>query len=169
MVERAWDGDAVLADLITHSVASTPTGRQPLLVDVGELTDVVEGGNGGWLDLETGIAWPQEIIDDGDADDIPDPEEDPDRWLEIGLPGSKDAWQDMADFADSAIAASARPELEQAIHGSGAFKRFQATLNRHPGLRVHWRVHSSERQTGRARAWLADAGYDAITPTRTAT
>jgi hypothetical protein len=39
-------------------------------------------------------------------------------------------------------------------------------LNRHPDLRVHWRVHSSERRTGRARAWLADAGYDPLCPTR---
>lgn len=89
LAERDWDGDAVLADLIGHSVASTPTGRQPLVVDVGEFADVVEGGNGGWLDLETGIAWPQEIIDDGAVEDLPDPEEDPDRWLEIGLPAAR--------------------------------------------------------------------------------
>lgn len=75
----------------------------------------------------------------------------------------------MADFAEAEVAAGARRELEQAIHGSGAFKRFQATLDRHPGLRVHWRVHTSERRTGRARAWLADAGYDAISPTRPTT
>jgi hypothetical protein len=62
LVERGWDGDAVLADLVSQSLASTPTGRQPLLVDVGELADVIEGGSGGWLDLGTGIAWPQEIM-----------------------------------------------------------------------------------------------------------
>ena len=74
----------------------------------------------------------------------------------------------MADFAESSAAANASDELQRAIRGAGAFSRFQATLNRYPDLRVHWRVHSSERQTGRARAWLADAGYDAICPTRAA-
>ena len=33
---------------------------------------------------------------------------------------------------------------------------------RHETYRVHWRVFSTERRSGRARAWLADQGYDAV-------
>jgi hypothetical protein len=49
-----------------------------------------------------------------------------------------------------------------ALDGKGAFRRFQSALNRHEAYRVHWRVLSYERRTGRARAWLAAQGYDAI-------
>jgi homoserine kinase len=52
--------------------------------------------------------------------------------------------------------------LAAALEGKGAFRRFQCLLNRHETYRVHWRVFSTERRSGRARAWLADQGYDAV-------
>ena len=159
---RGWDGDDVLAQLLTSTTDGVVTGRSAVVVDLEELGEVMAGGQGGWLDLGSGFAWPQEILDDDGPEDVSGPEDDPDRWLEIGMSGSRDAWQDMADFLDTITAGGARDDLELAIHGSGAFKRFQPALDRHSELRAPWRVHSSERYIGRARAWLADSGYDAV-------
>ena len=49
--------------------------------------------------------------------------------------------------------------LEIAISGRGAFRRFKDVLARWPGELDRWYAFSAERQRGRARAWLADAGY----------
>ena len=49
--------------------------------------------------------------------------------------------------------------LEIAISGRGAFRRFKDVLARWPGELDRWYVFSAERHRGRARAWLADAGY----------
>ena len=101
-------------------------------------------------------------------DDVPGPDDEPERWLELPFVDSRVAWQDMADFVDAVTDARAAFDLESAVHGSSAFSRFQRALDEHPDLRVHWRIHSSERHTGRARAWLDEAGYDAVPPASTA-
>jgi Uncharacterised protein family (UPF0158) len=161
LTARGWDGDNVLAELITATVTASPTGRRLLAVDLDMLGDVLADGSGGWLDLGSGYAWPQDLLDDGALEDILGPEQEPDRWLGIGFGGSHDAWQDMADYVASLADGPAATDLSQAIDGRGAFRRFQKALDKYSDLRVHWRVHSSEVRTGRARAWLADAGYDA--------
>ena len=46
-----------------------------------------------------------------------------------------------------------------AISGRGAFRRFKDVLALWPGELDQWYAFSAERQRGRARAWLADAGY----------
>jgi hypothetical protein len=49
--------------------------------------------------------------------------------------------------------------LEIAISGRGAFRRFKDVLARWPGELDRWYAFSAEHRGGRARAWLADAGY----------
>lgn len=56
----------------------------------------------------------------------------------------------------------ARDDLQVAVDGKGAFRRFHAALYRHEANRVDWRVWSSERRMGRTREWLANEGYDPI-------
>ena len=68
----------------------------------------------------------------------------------------------MADFTAELTDPRVRGDLAAALEGKGAFRRFQAALNRHDTYWVHWRVFSTERRSGRARAWLADQGYDAV-------
>ena len=43
--------------------------------------------------------------------------------------------------------------------GGGAFRRFKDVLHRWPDLVDRWYGFSDDRRIGRARAWLADAGY----------
>jgi hypothetical protein len=158
---RAWTGDLELAEQLEALQADRPTGKQLLAVALEDLADLLDGEEGGWLDLESGVCWPQEILDGG-ADEVPDPESDPGRWLSVFAVGSRAAWQDMADFA----ALQPDPvgdQLRHALKGRGAFGRFRQTLDRYPSLLIHWRVLSNERRIGRARAWLADAGYDSTT------
>lgn len=161
-MERDYDGDAALAQQLTGEASGDGTGRQPLVVDLEDLATVM-GDGGGWLDLRTGFAWPQEIIDLGDTDDVPDPEEDPDSGLWIPATDSRDAWQDMAEYIDTLDDQAAADDLRAAIEGKGAFACFQKTLDRHSQWRAAWRVFTSERRAGRTRAWLAaDTSYDAI-------
>jgi hypothetical protein len=160
--QRDFDGDTALAKQLTAASARTGTGREPLVVDLDDLAHVM-GDGGGWLDLATGFAWPQEVIDLGDTDEVPDPEEYPDSGLWIPATDGRDAWQDMADFIDTLDDQQAADDLRAAIHGSGAFGRFQKTLDRHSQWRAAWRVFTSERRAGRTRAWLADdTNYDPI-------
>ena len=49
--------------------------------------------------------------------------------------------------------------LTIAIRGRGAFRRFKDELARWPGELERWHAPSEERQRGRARSWLATAGY----------
>jgi hypothetical protein len=50
---------------------------------------------------------------------------------------------------------------ERLIKGRGAFRRFKDELARWPGELERWHAMSEERQRGRARSWLAAAGYRA--------
>ena len=49
-----------------------------------------------------------------------------------------------------------------AIEGRGAFRRFKDVLARGPGELDRWCSYGDDRQRGRARAWLAEAGHQPI-------
>jgi hypothetical protein len=140
LTERGWEGDVLLADLLTTTAAGGSTGRSRISVELDDLADVLEAGVGGMLDLRTGQSWSQEVIDAVGLEQIGGPDEDPERWLEIGWGSSRDAWQDMSDFTDSVAGDPAFDTLTAAIDGRGAFRRFQAALDWHPRLRAPWRV-----------------------------
>ena len=161
--ERDWLGDDVLIELLTAAATGTETGRGWLVVDLDMLGDVLGDQRGGYLDLTTGTVWPIELVEDGQVEGL-DPYEDPDPqlWLEVPGEGSRNAYCDMADFTAELTDLRVRGDLVAALDGKGAFRRFQGALDRHDTYRVHWRVFSTERLAGRARAWLADHGYDAL-------
>ena len=49
--------------------------------------------------------------------------------------------------------------LRIAVDGKGAFRRFKDVVARWPDEEERWYRFSEERRRGRARQWLADAGY----------
>ena len=161
---RAWAGDAELVELLSALSTSSTTGRRGLQVDLDMLDDVLSNPEGGYLDLETGNVWPMSIVDDGQVEGLAGYGDDPDpqRWLDVVGEGSREAYQDMVDFTESVTEQATRDDLSAALDGRGAFRRFQTALDRHEQYRVHWRVLSTERRSGRARAWLAQQGYDAV-------
>ena len=168
--ERGWDGDDELADQLD---ALLGTGTIPLLrpmpVDLEELAGVLEGDptfGGGRLDLLTGQVWPQAAIDYARETGEEDEEEtdDPARWLWVHCEGSSAGYHDMVDFVGTVDDPGRADRLGIAIEGRGAFRRFKDVLARWPGELDRWYSYADDRQRGRARAWLAEAGYR---PTRT--
>jgi hypothetical protein len=163
--ERGWEGDDVLADQFDALLGSTAMpDLRPLRVDLDELAGILEGDpmdGGGRVDLTTGEVWPAPAVDYaweiGQEDE--NESDDPDKWLWVHCEGSRDGYRDMERFIGTVRDPGRADRLEIAISGPGAFRRFKDVLDRWPGELDRWYAFSAERQRGRARAWLADAGY----------
>jgi Uncharacterised protein family (UPF0158) len=169
LAERDWPGDTELGEQLQALLGIGPTPMlRPLPVD---LADILEGDpthGGGLLDLHTGEVWPQATIDyahdnRGEIAGAPDEDEDPDRWLPVTCEGSHDSYHDMETFIDTLADPNQADRLQIAIQGRGAFRRFKDILGRTPDELDRWFAFSEERQRGRARTWLADAGYKPLT------
>jgi hypothetical protein len=163
--QRAWDGDDELADQLEAQLGSGPVAMlRGLPVDLEELAGILEGDPlsvGGRIDIRTGEVWPRAAIEyaveTGDEDeDTPD---DPERWLAVHGEGSREGYRDMELFIASVEDPGRAERLAIAIRGRGAFRRFKDELARWPGELERWHSFSEERQRGRARSWLAAAGY----------
>lgn len=161
---RWWDGDEELADQLDAALGNGPT---PLLravqVDLDELASMREGDpimGGCRIDLERGGCWPADNDFMGDEEgDEEDDEDDEDRWLYAEPIGSHDGYRDMEIFIATVDDPDIADRLEIAINGRGAFRRFKDVLAWWPEeLQRYYRL-SSERQRGRARAWLASKGF----------
>ena len=161
---RAWAGDDDLADQLDAALSDRPVPMlRPLPVDLEELAGILEcdpAHGGGRIDLRTGEVWPQAAIDYAREEGEEDPDgEDPDRWLPVWCEGSQAAYGDMDNFIEGISDEDRADKLSIAISSRGAFRRFKDVLERWPGELEAWYAFSDERQRGRARAWLAAAGY----------
>ncbi|MFN2478198.1 MAG: UPF0158 family protein [Pseudonocardiaceae bacterium] len=162
--ERGWYGDT---ELVEHLQALLGTGPTPMLrslpIDLEELAGILEGDpihGGGRVDVRTGEVWPRAAIDY--AQEIgkeTEEDEDEERWLWVVCEGSREGYRDMEAFIESLADPDRADRLWIAIQGRGAFRRFKDVLGRTPDELDRWFAFSEERQRGRARAWLADAGY----------
>jgi hypothetical protein len=166
--QRDWDGDAALADQLDAAPgdAALPMLRR-LPVDLDELASVLEGDptqGGGRIEVTTGQVWPasaiEYAIEMGEEDESA--LEDPQRWLGVECHGSRASYHDMEWFITTVDDESRADRLSIAIQGNGAFRRFKDVLARWPGELDRWHAFSQERQRGRAREWLADAGYRVV-------
>ena len=92
------------------------------------------------------------LLDDPGSED-----RHPERWLAVHGEGSREGYRDMELFIASVEDPGRTERL--AITGRGAFRRFKDELARRPGELERWHALSEERQRGRARSWLAAAGY----------
>jgi hypothetical protein len=172
--ERSWPGDDELATALrvaTGDTAATTLGSFP--VDLDDLADVLDGAPGdvdARLDRLTGEVWPAAAIDYAlDVGDEAIDVDDPDRWVVIVPEGSRAGYDDMIDFIATLSDASLIERLERAIDGRAAFRRFRDTLATAPDEFTRWHRFAADRKRGRARAWLADRGYQPHhTPNRTA-
>lgn len=165
---RGWEGDIELADQLNAGLGE---GAIPLLrkvpVDLEELAALLEGDpvrGGGRLDLRTGELWRDDMADDdlADCDDEaaePDADSEAGRWLWFACRGSRAGYRDMEDFIADLPDPRLAQLLRKAIIGPGAFRRFTSVLSRHPDSAERWYAVKEDRLRGRARTWLADAGY----------
>lgn len=168
LIARGWPGDVELAELVDAALAGVALLRRGVPVDLEVLSDALEGdptfSAGAHLDLLNGEIWPEFVIEDMGADQAPDIDAEPDRWVHIWPAGSRDGWRDMTDFIDKVPDSHLGRRLDDAIRGRGAFARFRRVLDDAPDVREAWFAFSDDRRTGRARAWLRDAGFDAVPP-----
>lgn len=167
--DRGWDGD----DLLSEELLATLQGRaegsalRAVPVDLDELavimTDSIGGGEheGGYLNTRTGQAIGSVLTDAAyvGADVVVDVEDDPD-WVVVAPAGSRDGWQDMADFIETVADLDLRRRLEIAIEGTGAVRRFKDVLHQDADERTRqrWYLEREDRNLGRARALLATHG-----------
>ena len=163
---RNLPGDEELAQDLLAGVQGEPPPGQLLPVDLEELSGLIEGdpasNEGGFLDLQTGEVVPAFMIDEAmvGADAVIDFDADPDRWLRVPCEGSRAGWEDMAAYVAGVADSRLREQLERAIEGKGAYRRFRDLIG-DTGLRQTWQEFSDERQIGRARAYLAEQGIRA--------
>jgi hypothetical protein len=162
---RGWDGDDELAEQLEAQLGSGPAAMlRAVPVGLEELAGILEGDPlsvGGRIDIRTGEVWAQAAIDyaleTGEEDEgIAD---DRERWLAVHGEGSREGYRDMELFIASVEDPGRVDRLAIAIRGRGAFRRFNDALVRWPGELERWHAFSEERQRGRARSWLAAAGY----------
>ncbi|MGN6606899.1 MAG: UPF0158 family protein [Jatrophihabitans sp.] len=170
---RGAAGDEELADAIDHArgIRDGIPDLTPLHADLDQLADLLDGGadaEGGRLDLTTGESWPESTFDDDAGLDVFGGDEDGGvtdedaRWLDVEPLGSRAAYRDMVDFAATRTDDRLRRRLESAIEGRGAFRRFRDALADSPEDRDEWFTFADDRRRGRAREWLAAAGYRAV-------
>jgi hypothetical protein len=132
-------------------------------VDLEMLGTVLEGdpglSTGGYLDLHTGAVYDDSFADPAMAGEEAaiDVEDEPERWLRLECVGSRDGWEDMADFAGRQRDQGLRERLERAIEGRGAFGRFRDVVHGED-LGGQWHAFSADRQIGRSREFLAENG-----------
>ena len=79
--------------------------------------------------------------------------------VEIDARGSRLAYEDMAEFAESVREVRAAVLLDRALSGCGAFRRFRNTLHDFEGLVPHWLAFSRAGAEMRAIRWLCDEGF----------
>ena len=168
---REWDGDDDLADVLEAQLGSGPARLlRPPAVYLEELAMVLEGDplqGGGRIDLISGEVWSQAALEYAvEVGVIDEDDDDPARWLWVDGEGSRPGYRDMQAFIANLDDAQVADRLDRAISGRGAFRRFKDALSGWPDLMTRWHAFSEDRQPGRARAWLADAGYAAIPTTQ---
>ena len=160
---RGGPGDQVLAEDLLACLRREPLAGSAVSVDLETLSLELEGdvsvSSGGYVDLHTGEVYGDSASDPTivGEDAAIDVEEDPDRWLRFDRVGSRDGWQDMADFAQRQRETGLRDRLDRAIHGRGAFRRFRDLVH-DANIADQWYAFSVDRQLGRAREFLADRG-----------
>ena len=109
------------------------------------------------LEIATGQLWPRDPVGMAGIDE-PDDFDDPEAFAAVIGLGSSPGYGDMRDFIDTVTDDALAGRLSVAIQGKGAFRRFKDTLFPNEEWWGRCLTFSSERQLGRARWWLADAG-----------
>lgn len=165
---RAAAGDEVLAEDLWAVLRGEPRGGRVVPVDLDMLAAVLEGdlaiSGGGFLDLRTGHVHDEAATDPGmvGQDAVLDVDAEPGRWLRVDRVGSSAGWQDMVAFAEAQPGRVLRQRLQRATEGRGAFRRFRDVIHDHDhDLAARWTAFATDRQLGRARAYLAEHGIRA--------
>jgi len=94
--------------------------------------------------------WEREMLQEADKVEAQYSE----RYLRIPPADSGEGYQDMVDFIAELKNKSLKQQLDAAIRGRGAFRRFKDVLGDFPGERLNWFTFKEKRLSERAMAWL---------------
>jgi hypothetical protein len=161
--ERNWIGDTELARALTDHAEQRVSELVQMDVQLDDLADVIDQppSSESYIELESGVVWPGELLDLDQRPDGFDPD-DAGRWLLVRGEGSTAAYGDIERFIATIESEPLSNRLRQAISGKAPFKTFLATLQRDDDQFTRWHRHRDDARLGRARHWLAEHGY---TPT----
>jgi Uncharacterised protein family (UPF0158) len=140
-------------------------------VNWDDLQMALTSNHGEWtcyLDLETGevrMVPIDRLDDDGDGlskDEI-DAGLEAGRLIHVEPLGSKVEYRWRKEFAGTVRDARLRDQLEVALDGRGAFRRFKNVLLDFPAERERWFAFRDERLHATAREWLEELGIEPTT------
>jgi hypothetical protein len=123
-------------------------------VDLADLALALEdhsAGHSWWLDPETGQVSP--VFGDSL---VPEHEPSVPGAIKIDPLPTPVGYGDMEEFVSQVRDPRVRDQLQRAISGRGAFRRFKDALLDHPGLRRAWFAFHDARGERRAVEWLIE-------------
>ena len=82
------------------------------------------------------------------------------RYVALPEADTRASWSDMEAFIATVTDPVSQSELDRAIRGRGAFRRFRDELNQAETER--WYAFRRARHAERVRAWLADEGIELV-------
>jgi hypothetical protein len=147
--------------LETGEVVMTTAEVRDQLEEIHETYGDPESGAVDWpkvlpeLDLAD---WEKESIQEADAIESNQDE----RYLAIPQVGSREGYNEMAEFIETVSDPAMASELERAIQGKGAFRRFKDVLLKYPQERERWFQFQNERTRQRVLDWLESEGIEPI-------
>lgn len=166
LMERGGSGDRELIEQLRAATQQKPLEGRELEIDLNVVATSLDNETRHCLlNVTTGECLPGDYAhsySEGDPGWV-DFDNETDEWMRLDGPGSRVGWEDMADFAANVRGGQLRRTLENAIEGRGAFRRFKDVVHRE-GVAEQWYAFSSDREMGRARALLAEAGIRPIPP-----
>jgi Uncharacterised protein family (UPF0158) len=148
-----------------------PAGTKRVPVNWDDLEMALTSNRGEWtcyLDLETGEVRmvPMDRLDDDDdglSEDEIDAGLDAGRLIHVEPLGSEVEYRWMEEFAGTVRNVRLRDQLEVALDGRGAFRRFKNVLLDFPAERERWFAFRDERLHAAAREWLGELGIEPTT------
>ena len=159
--DRGWLGDDELGEELDRVAGGQDNELRPTPVGLEELASHLEGPTDfdeGWmLEVATGQLWARDPVAKAGVDE-PEDFDDADAFVAVVGLGSGPGYGDMRDFIGIVTDDALADRLKVAIQGKGAFRRFKDTLFPTEDWWRAWLTFSNERQLGRARWWLAEAG-----------
>jgi hypothetical protein len=89
-------------------------------------------------------------------------EENPERFEEIPSYPGRDEYRLMSEFAEALDEDDIRSQLEIALQGKGAFRRFRNVLSRYPDLQREWLQRRQRAFLDEALAWFESIDVEPV-------
>lgn len=137
--------------------------KKRFAVNIGEICGAMENNSleiRYCLDLETGEVitisdFNNEFDDENALDKI---DEEPERYKAIPTMSSDEAYRHMEDFICTVKDEKLKGELNRAINGKGAFRRFKDVLAENPEEQIRWYDFHDKIIKQKAIEWLENIG-----------